>query len=72
MGIDNMLTDEELKVNDMRQLDEKDIYMPLYELKSPFIEHVMQHFLQQFNRIGIEDIDKMFVTEAMNLINKKR
>ena len=46
--------------------------MPLYELKSPFIEHVMQHFLQQFNRIGIEDIDKMFVTEAMNLINKKR
>jgi hypothetical protein len=71
-GIDDMLPDEELKVNDLRQLDEKDIYMPLYELKSPFIEHVMQHFLQQFNRIGIEDIDKMFVTEAMNLINKKK
>lgn len=38
------------------------IYMPLYEIKSPYIEHLMQRFMAQFNRIGVAD----FNTEILN------
>ena len=67
-GIDRKLTDRELEENDLRQLEDNDIFMPMYVVKSPFIEHVMQHFLQQFNRIGIDDVPKVFSNRFTELI----
>lgn len=67
-GIDGKLSDKELEENDLRQLEVDDIYMPLYVVKSPFIEHIMQHFMQQFNRVGIEDVPKVHSDRFTNLI----
>ena len=67
-GIDNKLTKEELSSNDLRQLDDDDLFMPLYVIRSPFIEHIIQHFLQQFNRIGIEDVSREFVSKINEMI----
>jgi hypothetical protein len=67
-GIDKKLTKEELSSNDLRQLDDDDLFMPLYEIKSPFIEHIIQHLLQQFNRIGIEDVSREFVSKINEMI----
>lgn len=67
-GIDGKLTDQELEENDLRQLEDEEIYMPMYVVKSPFIEHIMQHFLQQFNKIGIEDVPKVFSNRFTDLI----
>lgn len=67
-GIDGVLTEKEMEENDLRQLDADDIYMPLYVVKSPFIEHIMQHFMHQFNRIGIEDVPKIHTERFTNLI----
>ena len=55
-GIEHPLSEEELKENDIRQLEEGDIYYPIFTIKSPYIEHIVQHFMQQFNRIGVEDM----------------
>lgn len=68
-GLVGKLSDKELEENDLRQLDEDDIYMLLYVVKSPFIEHVLQHFIQQFNRIGIEDVSKAHTERFTSLIN---
>ena len=54
-GIDKPFKKEELIDNDLSTFSEGDIYMPLYVVNSPFIEHIMQHFLHLFNRIGIPD-----------------
>lgn len=67
-GIDTKLADEELADNDLKQLEDNDIYMPLFVVKSPYMEHIMQHFLQQFNKIGIEDISKEFTGIFTELI----
>lgn len=67
-GIDGKLTDTELEENDLRQLNDEEIYMPMYVVKSPFMEHIMQHFMQQFNKIGIEDVPKIFSNRFTNLI----
>ena len=67
-GVDGKMTDIELAENDLRQLEDDELYMPLYVVKSPFIEHIMQHFLQQFNRIGIENVPKEFTERFTNLI----
>ena len=67
-GIEGQLTPEELSENDLRQLEENEIYMPLYVVRSPFIEHIMQHFLQLFNRIGVEDVSKEFTEKFTDLI----
>lgn len=69
-GIDKKLTEEELSYNDLRQLDDNDLFMPLYEIKSPFIEHIIQHFLQQFNRIGIEDVSRDFASKIIEMIKE--
>lgn len=71
-GIDKPLKTDELLNNDLRQVKEGDLYMPLYVLKSPFMEHVMQHFLQQFDKIGIEDADKKLPDEIVKLIKKEK
>ena len=67
-GIDGKLTEQELEENDLRQLEDEEIYMPMYVVKSPFIEHIMQHFMQQFNKIGIEDVPKVFSNRFTDLI----
>ena len=67
-GIVGKLTEQELEENDLRQLEDEEIYMPMYVVKSPFIEHVIQHFLQQFNKIGIEDVPKVFSNRFTDLI----
>lgn len=67
-GIDGKLTKQELEENDLRQLEDDEIYMPIYVVKSPFIEHIMQHFMQQFNKIGIEDVPKSFSNKFIDLI----
>ena len=55
-GIDHSLSGEELRDNDIRQLNQDELFMPIFKIKSPYIEHIMQHFMQQFNRIGVEDL----------------
>lgn len=42
-GIDSKLTDQELSENDICQY-EGELFLPLYEIQSPYIEHIMQHF----------------------------
>lgn len=70
-GLEGTLSDKELEENDLRQLDPDELYMPLYDVKSPYIEHIMQHFIQQFNKIGIEDVPKGQSTIISNIINNK-
>lgn len=65
-GIDYQLTNGELLENDICQFNEY-ILMPLYEVKSPFIEHIMYHFLQSFNRIGIEDMSETTQKKVFNV-----
>jgi len=67
-GVDRKLTEKELEENDLRQLDDGELYMPLYVVKSPFMEHIIQHFMQQFNKIGIEDVPKEFTNKFAELI----
>lgn len=67
-GIEGQLSEIELGENDLRQVDVNELFMPLYVVKSPFVEHIMQHFLQQFNRIGIEDVHKDFSNHFIKLI----
>lgn len=71
-GIEGKLTDSELEDSDLRQLDPEELIMPLYVVKSPFMEHIMQHFLQQFNRIGIEDVHKDFSNRFIELIKNNQ
>ncbi len=67
-GVDGKLTTKEMEENDLRQLEDGELYMPLFVVKSPFMEHIMQHFVQQFNKIGIEDVPKEFTDTFTNLI----
>lgn len=67
-GIDGQLSEIELEENDLRQVDVNELFMPLYVVKSPFVENIMQHFLQLFNRIGIEDVHKDFSNHFIELI----
>lgn len=67
-GIEGKLLEKELEENDLRQLEDEEIFMPLYVVKSPFIEHIMQHFLQQFNKIGIEDVPEGYTVKFTELI----
>lgn len=69
-GIDGQLSKNELEENDLRQLEEGEIFMPLYVVKSPFMEHIMQHFMQQFNKIGIEDVPGTFTDKFTDLLKK--
>lgn len=64
-GIDSKLTDHELSENDICQYEDE-LFLPLYEIKSPYIEHIMQHFLSSFNRIGIEDMHKDVINDFLN------
>lgn len=64
-GIDTKLSDLELKENDISQVDD-DLILPIFEIKSPYIEHIMQHFLLSFNRIGVEDMHETLVNKFMN------
>lgn len=64
-GIDSKLTDQELSENDICQY-EGELFLPLYEIQSPYIEHIMQHFLSSFNRIGIEDMHKDVINDFLN------
>lgn len=67
-GVEGKLSQSEMKENDLRQLEDEELYMPLYVIKSPFMEHIMQHFMQQFNKIGIEDVSKGFIEKFTDLI----
>lgn len=67
-GVDGKLSQLEMEESDLRQLEDGELYMPLYVVKSPFIEHIIQHFMQQFNRIGIEDVPKEFTERFTDLI----
>ena len=64
-GIDSKLSDQELSENDICQY-EGELFLPLYEIQSPYIEHIMQHFLSSFNRIGIEDMHKDVINDFLN------
>lgn len=64
-GIDSKLTDQELLENDICQY-EGELFLPLYEIQSPYIEHIMQHFLSSFNRIGVEDMHKDVINDFLN------
>lgn len=65
-GIDSPLKDDDLIKNDVVQLPEDGIIMPLYQMQSPYLEHVIQMFVTQFNKIGVEDIS---ITIKNNLNN---
>lgn len=51
----NQLNNEQRKVNSFSNLNEDSFLQTLATLKSPFIEHLIQHFFLNFGRIGIED-----------------
>lgn len=49
---------DDFKNNDIRINDpDEDMIYPVFVLKSPYIEHLMQCFTLCFSRIGVEDID---------------
>ena len=54
----NDLSAEDFKCNDITiNNPDEDMIYSLYVLKSPYVEHLMQCFIQWFSRIGVEDID---------------
>lgn len=63
-GIDNPLDSTILSENDIKQLSENEIIMPLYQIQSPYIEHIIQMFVTQFNKIGVEDLSNYIKNEA--------
>ena len=65
-GIDSPICNYDL--NDLRKFEEEDLYMPLYEIQSPYIEHIMQQFVNQFSKIGVEDLSDSLKTKIQNSI----
>lgn len=57
-GIDSPLADDCIKNSDIKQTQTDMIIMPLYVIESPFLEHIIQQFIQQFSKIGVEDLCK--------------
>jgi len=62
----DQINEEEIDKSDIRKTKEEFIY-PLTAVKSPFIEHIIQRFFQNFGRIGVTD-HKMSLPQ--NLINE--
>lgn len=53
------LTPKDFEQNDIQIINpDEDLLFPIYVLRSPYIEHLMQCFIQWFSRIGVEDIDE--------------
>ena len=56
-GIDSTINKSVMKNCDLRSIEEKDLFMPIFQVASPYTEHIMQRFLHLFNRIGVDDIN---------------
>ena len=53
---ESMLTEIDLKYNDLfLKNDPKNFFWVQAEINSPFIEHIMQAFVYNFSRIGVDD-----------------
>lgn len=48
--------------SEISTLAEGDLYMPLYKMESPYMEHLIQRYVYQFDRIGVEDFDLGLLT----------
>lgn len=61
------MSQNDLLNNDLENSEENEFITALAILKSPFIEHMMQQFILNFNRIGVADHSN----ELPDLISKK-
>ena len=53
---ESMLAELDLKYNDLFLTnDPKNFFWVQAEINSPFIEHIMQAFVYNFSRIGVDD-----------------
>ena len=57
----------DLKFSSIDNINSESFICTLATLKSPFIEHLIQHFFLNFGRIGIEDHRKTLESELFNL-----
>lgn len=62
------ISDEEWKRNDIKTTNIPDTIICIEsQLKSPFIEHLIQLFFHNFGRIGVEDMHKEVIEEISSL-----
>ena len=65
---EDMLQDE-IKFNDLSLSKNKDnLFYINSQIKSPFIEHILQSFSYNFCRVGVEDLDTDNIID--NLVDK--
>lgn len=59
---------DEIKSDLDYSLDDDELLYAFKKLKSPFIEHLIQIFFQNFGKIGVDDHDKVLEEELIKLI----
>lgn len=65
------VTDEERSLNDLKKYEDKyEMYYEIKRIRSPYIEHLIQIFFQNFGRIGVSDHTNNLEDNLHNLINK--
>lgn len=71
--VEQNLSDEDLRRNDIYKGEESCIlrrYRTLAQIKSPFIEHIVQMFFHNFGRIGIDNYENNLNEQIFSNINK--
>jgi hypothetical protein len=71
--VEQNLSDENLRKNDMYKGKESGTlrrYRTLAQIKSPFIEHIVQMFFHNFGRIGIDNHENNLNEKIFDNINK--
>lgn len=61
-GIQVPFIDSSTIKSEVATLDDGELYMPLYNMKSPYIEHLVQRYVYQFDRIGVDNFHSNLLT----------
>lgn len=64
------IPDGERQLNDLQKYEDKyEMYYGIKRIKSPYIEHLIQMFFQNFGRIGVSDHNNNLENDLFKLIN---
>ena len=61
-GIQAPFKESSMIKSEIATLDDGDLYMPLYNMKSPYIEHLIQRYVYQFDRVGVDNFHSNLLT----------
>ena len=61
-GIQAPFKESSMIKSEIATLDDGDLYMPLYNMKSPYIEHLIQRYVYHFVMVGVDNFHSNLLT----------